>query len=161
MRKSHKRSAFTLVELMIIVAILSDVLIVAMPAFLRARNLAQNTKFITDLRTGTAGFEMYAAENNRYPNQAAPGAIPSGMNPYLNGMAWSSTTPIGGLWDWEPGAGSPLLPVAQLGVSFVAGTPGNPDDVRMTDIDTRMDNGALSTGGFRKQSDSTYMHIIE
>ena len=51
--------------------------------------------------------------------------------------------------------------MAQLGVTFSPGSPGNPDDVRMTDIDTRMDNGALSTGGFRKQSDTTYMHIIE
>jgi len=160
MRKSH-RSAFTLVELMIIVAIIADVMIVAMPAFLRARNLAQNTKFSTDLRTATAGFEMYAAENNRYPNQAAPGLIPSGMSVYLNGMSWSSYTPIGGRWDWEPGEGDPRLPVAQLGVAFVSGTPGNPDDVRMSEIDLRIDNGTLSTGAFRKQSDTTYMHIIE
>ncbi len=157
MRKST-RSAFTLVEVMIIVAIIADVMIVAMPAFLRARNLAQNTKFLTDLRTATSGFEMYAAENNRYPASARPGTIPSGMGPYLNGMAWSSYTPIGGLWDWEP---NKFGFVAQLGVDFGAGGPGTPDDVRMTDIDTRIDNGALSTGSFRKQDATNYMHIIE
>lgn len=157
MRKST-RSAFTLVEVMIIVAIIADVMIVAMPAFLRARNLAQNTKFMTDLRTATSGFEMYAAENNRYPASARPGTIPPGMAPYLNGMAWSSYTPIGGLWDWEP---NKFGSVAQLGVDFGAGGPGTPDDVRMTDIDTRIDNGALSTGSFRKQDPTNYMHIIE
>ena len=159
MRKSTKRpAAFTLVELMIIVAIIADVMIVAMPAFLRARNMAQNTKFITDLRTATAGFEMYAAENNRYPTSARPGAMPSGMSPYLNGMAWTSYTPIGGQWDWEPNKWSS---VAQVGVDFISGSPGNPDDVRMSDIDQRMDNGALSTGGFRKRDSTNYMHIIE
>ena len=157
MHKS-KTSAFTLVELMIIVAILSDVLIVAMPAFVRARNLAQNTKFITDLRTATSAFEMYAAESNRYPNTSSPGTIPSGMSVYLNGMAWGSYTPIGGYWDWEPNKWGFN---AQVGVDYAAGSPGTPDDVRMTDIDRRMDNGALSTGGFRKQDSTNFMHIIE
>jgi type II secretory pathway pseudopilin PulG len=157
MHKS-KKSAFTLVELMIIVAILADVLIVAMPAFLRARNLAQNTKFITDLRTGAAAFEMYAAENNRYPAAASAGIIPSGMSPYLNGMAWNSYTPIGGRWGWVPNQWNS---VAQIGVVYGSGAPGTADDVRMADIDTRIDNGALSTGSFRKQDASNFMHIIE
>ena len=153
-----KKSGFTLVELMIIVAILADVMIVALPAFIRARNLAQNTKFITDLRTGVSAFEMYAAENNRYPAAAADGVVPAGMAVYLNGMAWNSLTPIGGLWSWAPNAyGS----TAQLGVNYASGTPGRVDDVRMADIDLRMDNGALSTGGFRKQDSTHFMHVIE
>jgi type II secretory pathway pseudopilin PulG len=157
MHKS-KKSAFTLVELMIIVAILADVLIVAMPAFLRARNLAQSTKFINDLRTAASAFEMYAAENNKYPAVSSPGVIPSGMSPYLAGVAWSSSTPIGGRWDWQTNKWSAI---AQLGVNYVSGSPGSPDDVRMADIDTRIDNGALSTGSFRKQDATNFMHIIE
>ena len=158
MRKSKKNSAFTLVELMIIVAILADVMIIAMPAFLRARDLAQNTKSITDLRTAVGGFEMYAAENNRYPNAAAPGNVPAGMSVYLNGIAWSSYTAVGGYWLWEPDKWGAH---AQVGVDYASGAPGTPNDVRMADIDTRMDNGALSTGGFRKQDSTHYMFIIE
>ena len=125
--------------------------------FLRARNLAQNTKFINDLRTASSAFEMYAAESDRYPAAAAPGVIPPGMAVYLNGMPWSSTTPIGGLWLWAPGQ---WLATAQVGVAYASG-PGIPDDVRMSEIDTRMDNGALTTGSFRKQTSTDYTHIIE
>lgn len=157
MHKS-KKSAFTLVELMIIVAILADVLIVAMPAFIRARNMAQNTKFISDMRTASSAFEMYAAEANHYPAASSPGTIPSGMSVYLNGMAWSNYTPIGGRWDWEPNQWNVT---AQIGVAYGSGSPGTPDDVRMADIDARIDNGALSTGAFRQQDATHYMHIIE
>ena len=164
MHKS-KKSAFTLVELMIIVAIMADVMIVAMPAFIRARNMAQNTKFVTDLRTAVAAFEMYAAEVNRYPADSAPGVIPTGsrasdpgMTVYLNGMAWDSSTAIGGRWDWEPNKWNAT---AQVGVTYGGGAPGKPDDVRMADIDFRIDNAALSTGSFRKQDDNSYMYIIE
>ncbi len=156
MHKSNQ-SAFSLVEIMIVVAILADVLIIAVPAFLRARNLAQNTKFINGLRTASAGFEMYAAENNRYPAAAAPGTLPAGMNIYLTGVTWSDSTPIGGRWSWAPAQwGS----VAQLGVSYAGGS-SIADDVRMADIDTRMDNGVLSTGAFRKRDSANYMQIIE
>jgi type II secretory pathway pseudopilin PulG len=158
MRKSKKNAAFTLVELMIIVAILADVMIIALPAFIRARDLAQNTKFANDLRTAAGAFEMYAAENNRYPDAAAPGTIPTGMTVYLNGMAWSSHTPVGGSWSWEPDKWGAR---AQVGVAYGGGAPGTPNDVRMADIDTRIDNGALSTGGFRKQDSAHYMQIIE
>jgi type II secretory pathway pseudopilin PulG len=158
MHKSKKKSAFTLVELMIIVAILADVLIVAMPAFMRARNMAQNTKFITDLRTASAAFEMYAAENNHYPAASAPGIIPSGMSVYLNGVPWSSGTPIGGRWAWLP---NQFSVTAQLGVVYGGGSPGIADDVRMADIDSRIDNSALSTGAFRQQDANTFVHIIE
>jgi len=157
MHKSNK-SAFTLVELMIIVAIISDILIVAMPAFIRARNMAQNTKFITDLRTASSAFEMYAAENNHYPPPSSPGIVPSGMAVYLSGMAYSDYTAIGGRWDWEPNQWNVT---AQVGVAYGSGSPGVPDDVRMADIDGRIDNQALSTGAFRKQDDTHYMHIIE
>ena len=157
MHKS-KTAAFSLVELMIIVAIISDVLIVAMPAFLRARNLSQNTKFASDLRTATSAFEMYAAESNRYPAATPSGTIPSGMSVYLNGMAWSSYTPVGGRWSWAPNQWGAI---AQVGVEYSPSAPGTADDVRMADIDQRIDNGALSTGGFRKQDGTHYMRIIE
>jgi hypothetical protein len=115
-------------------------------------------KFITDLRTGVSAFEMYAAENNRYPAATTTGLIPSGMSVYLSGMAWSSGTPIGGRWDWKPNQWNST---AQVGVAYGGGSPGSPDDVRMADIDARIDNGALSTGAFRKQDDTHFMHIIE
>ena len=150
-----KTSGFTLLELMIIVALIADVMIIAVPSFMRSRTMVQNTRFISDLRVATSAFEMYAAERNRYPANAGQGVVPSGMAIYLNGVEWTRTTAIGGRWDWEPAATSP----ARLGVRYTSPQVG--DDVRMTDIDRRTDNGALTTGSFRKLSSTLYLHIIE
>ncbi len=150
-----KSSAFTLLELMIIVAILTDIAIIALPSFLRARSMVQNTRFMSDLRVATSAFELYAAETNRYPANATQGVVPTGMSSYLSGVDWTRTTPIGGRWDWEPATTSP----ARLGVRYISPQVG--DDLRMADIDRRMDNGALTTGGFRKISSTLYLHIIE
>src|SRR5882757_5583791 len=94
MKKSN-RSAFTLVELMIIVAILADLAVIALPAFIRSRNMAQNTRFVSDLRTCAGAFEMYAAENNKYPPVTGPGIIPTGMTVYMRGFPWESTNAVG------------------------------------------------------------------
>src|SRR5882757_7014214 len=95
MKKSN-RSAFTLVELMIIVAILADLAVIALPAFIRSRNMAQNTKFVSDLRTCAGAFEMYAAENNKYPPSTGAGTVPAGMNVYMRGFPWTSSNSLSG-----------------------------------------------------------------
>jgi hypothetical protein len=35
------------------------------------------------------------------------------------------------------------------------------DDLRMTDIDTRFDNGILATGAFREVDSTHFMYIVE
>jgi len=149
-----KKSAFTIVELMLVIAILADLAVIAMPAFIRSRNMAQDTKFINDIRIGAAAFEMYVAENNSYPANAAPAVIPTGMNLYLKGMDWTGGNSIGGSWQWMLNQYSTT---AQVGVVF--GTP--PDVVRMSDIDRRMDDGVLTTGAFRQQTSTVYTYTLE
>jgi prepilin-type N-terminal cleavage/methylation domain-containing protein len=150
-----RNSGFSLLEIMIVVAILADLALIALPAFIRARDFAQDTRFMTDLRTATDGFEMYASEHNSYPPNAGTGVVPAGMQQYLAGMDWTSPTTIGGNWNWDNNQNGS---VAAVGVLF---PNASGDDVRMADIDERIDNGILSTGGFRKQTDSIYAHIIE
>jgi type II secretory pathway pseudopilin PulG len=149
-----KRSAFTLVELMIIVAIMADVMVVALPAYIRARNTAQNAKFNTDLRTAVSAFEMYAAENNRYPSDAGTSMIPAGMAQYLAGVPWSSRNSISTAWDWQPGHEGSTAAIRIISDHSL-------DDLRMQDIDIRMDNGILGTGNFRKVDEKNYYYIIE
>src|SRR5258708_2036528 len=153
MHTSKRSLAFTLVELMICVAILADLAVIALPAFIRSRNLAQNSRFIADLRTGAGAFEMYAAENNKYPNAASAGIVPSGMSVYMGAFPWSSTNAIGGQWVWAPNYQSCT---ATIEIQF----PGAMDDLRMLDIDTRMDNGILATGSFREVDSTHYFYII-
>ena len=150
-RKRH--AAFTLVELMLVVAILVNLAIIAMPSFIRARKSAQNARFSSDLRAATTAFEMYAAENNKYPPDAAPGIVPTGMSIYLQGFNWTATNTLGGSWAWDHNSNGLTAGIAVI-------LPGN-DHLRMTDIDTQIDNGILTTGGFRKMTSTRYAHIIE
>ena len=150
-----KRSAFTLIETMIIVALISNVLLVALPAFIRSRNMAQNTRYISDLRTIAGAFEMYAAENNKYPASTTASVVPNGMSVYLKNIPYTARNAIGGQWYWTYNSNtSPAALVGSL-------SPFTLDDVRMADIDARIDNGILATGMWRKSDATNLQFIIE
>lgn len=153
---AKKRNAgFSLLEILIVIAIILDIALIAMPSFARSRKFAQDTRFMVDLRIAIDGFDMYAAERNGYPPNAGQGVIPAGMQQYLSGMDWTGNTPIGGVWNWDNNRNGS---VAAVGVLF---SGGGGDDVRMADIDERIDNGILTTGGFRKKTEDIYAHVIE
>lgn len=58
-----KRAGFTLVEIMIVVAIIALLAAIAVPGFLRARKRSQASKIINDLRLIDAAVDQYAIEN--------------------------------------------------------------------------------------------------
>ena len=59
------RQGFTLVEIMIVVAIIALLASIAVPGFLRARKRSQATRIINDLRLIDNAVDMYAIENNK------------------------------------------------------------------------------------------------
>ncbi len=59
------RQAFTLVEIMIVVAIIALLASIAVPGFLRARKRSQASRIINDLRLIDGAVDMYAIENNK------------------------------------------------------------------------------------------------
>ena len=66
MIKSIKpHSAFTLVEIMIVVGIIALLAAIAVPNFLRARKRAQGTRCLEDLRIISSACDQYAIENNK------------------------------------------------------------------------------------------------
>ena len=66
MPTKHLRSrAFTLVEIMIVVAIIALLAAIAVPGFLRARKRSQATKILNDLRLIDAAVDQYAIETNK------------------------------------------------------------------------------------------------
>ena len=66
MRTSHSSTAaFTLVEIMIVVAIIALLASMAVPNFLRARKRAQATRILEDLRVIDSAIDQYAIENNK------------------------------------------------------------------------------------------------
>src|SRR6478735_1193152 len=62
---SHSRSAFTLVEIMVVVAIIALLASIAVPNFLRARKRSQATRILEDLRIIDSAIDQYAIENNK------------------------------------------------------------------------------------------------
>ena len=59
---NKKRSGFTLVEIMIVVAIIALLAAIAVPGFLRARKRSQASRIINDLRMIDAAVDQYAIE---------------------------------------------------------------------------------------------------
>ncbi len=59
----QKQGGFTLVEIMIVVAIIALLAAIAVPGFLRARKRSQASRIINDLRLVDAAVDQYAIEN--------------------------------------------------------------------------------------------------
>ena len=60
-----KRGGFTLVEIMIVVAIIALLAAIAVPNFLRSRKRSQATQVLEDLRLIDSAVDQYAIENNK------------------------------------------------------------------------------------------------
>jgi prepilin-type N-terminal cleavage/methylation domain-containing protein len=63
-----KRAGFTLVEIMIVVAIIALLAAIAVPGFLRARKRSQASKILNDLRLISSAMDQYAIETNKKSN---------------------------------------------------------------------------------------------
>ena len=62
---NKRRGGFTLVEIMIVVAIIALLAAIAVPGFLRARKRSQATKILNDLRLIDSAVDQYAIETNK------------------------------------------------------------------------------------------------
>jgi prepilin-type N-terminal cleavage/methylation domain-containing protein len=60
-----RRGGFTLVEIMIVVAIIALLAAIAVPGFLRARKRSQASKIINDLRLIDSAVDQYAIETTK------------------------------------------------------------------------------------------------
>jgi prepilin-type N-terminal cleavage/methylation domain-containing protein len=61
----NSNKAFTLVEIMVVVAIIALLASIAVPNFLRARKRSQATRCLEDLRVIDSSIDQYAIENNK------------------------------------------------------------------------------------------------
>jgi len=64
-RRTAKRAGFTLVEIMIVVAIIALLAAIAVPGFLRARKRSQASRILNDLRLIDSAVDQYAIEHGK------------------------------------------------------------------------------------------------
>src|SRR5438105_14159800 len=67
---NRKHAGFTLVEIMIVVAIIALLAAIAVPGFLRARKRSQASKILNDLRMIDAAVDQYAIETGKVTGSA-------------------------------------------------------------------------------------------
>lgn len=151
--RATRLAGFTLLEIMITVAIIAVVGAIAVPSWLRARERAQNGRMVSDLRTFADQFTIFNSETSSWPDDAGPGRLPDrvgGTNTdALEGMIrrsnWETTPAIGGQFDWDYNPGTGLAAVA------IANPTATLDQLRAMD-EMMLDDGDLNTGFFRQVS---------
>lgn len=67
---TSRKAGFTLVEIMIVVAIIGLLAAIAIPNFVKARNTSQANACINNMRQVDAGIQQWALENNKADSDA-------------------------------------------------------------------------------------------
>ncbi len=140
-----QRGGYTIVELMITVAVIAVVASLALPSWQRARKLSQADVLMNELRVTGESFQVYAAERGSLPATAGSfSTVPTGMANYMpKKSTWAGVSPTGGYWVWwNFGTGGIWGFTGLIGVYNV-----NFDPDQITAIDQIMDNGDPNTGG--------------
>ena len=88
---NKRRGGFTLVEIMIVVAIIALLAAIAVPGFLRARKRSQASRIINDLRLIDSAVDQYAIETNKKSGDAVAitdwtNYLKKGTNLYTTGL---------------------------------------------------------------------------
>ena len=148
---ANRKSAFTLVEILIVVVILGILAAIVIPQFSNASGQAARNTFVAQVKQFATDYELRLAREGSLPADVGPGTLPAGMEDYIDTGGWARPTPVGGRWDWD---------FEQFGVTAAVSVyqpTATTDDFLL--IDQAIDDGDLSTGSFRSRSDG-YMFVI-
>ncbi|MDR3378326.1 MAG: type II secretion system protein [Verrucomicrobiae bacterium] len=89
--KANRKAGFTLVEIMIVVAIIGLLAAIAIPNFVKARATSQANACINNLRQIDAAVNEFALENKKKTADAV--SFPGDLTPYIRLNASSSIPP--------------------------------------------------------------------
>ena len=156
-------AAFSLIELMVVVTIMSFLFFLAVPAYQRIQRKAKAAAIVNDLRTFSTAFQAHAHETGAWPPEAAAGIVPAGMTPEeIKFDDWTHPTPMGGNFDWENNQthGGTVYRAA-ITIAPTSGAPMTTDSALLLEIDQAIDDGDLSTGIFRLGFGGQPLFIIE
>lgn len=101
----NNRKGFTLVELLVVVAIIGLLSTLAVVALGNARQKARDARRVSDIKQIQTGLELYFSDNNSYPIVAAATVLGSTGQTLSSGAGFSTTA---------------------SGTTYMARVPGNP-----------------------------------
>lgn len=136
-RPASLLSAFTLVEVMIVVVIIGLLAAIATQTFAQISRASRATVLGNDFRQYRDAFHTYAMAEGEWPEQAAPGVVPIGMEDALRGF---DSPAMQGQWQWRNNPDD--------GVAVCLVNPSVEQAV-MQDVDSMLDDGSLATGMFK------------
>jgi prepilin-type N-terminal cleavage/methylation domain-containing protein len=121
--KTNRKSGFTLVEIMIVVAIIGLLAAIAIPNFVKAREQAQLNSIVNNLRITEGAKDQWALENKQ-----GTGALPvaSDIAPYMKNNNFPPTLIVGEAYNINA-VGTP----ATAGVTVKLGTYPNPGTITL------------------------------
>jgi prepilin-type N-terminal cleavage/methylation domain-containing protein len=157
-RRLARERGFTMVEIMIVVAIIAILVTIAWPSYMRARERSQNTRVINDLRVFTDAFQQYATENrgsaatNGWPPDQMPAVFPPEMAGMIKEDRFAAGPSWGGNYDWDVG-------VYDIVASMSIEAPQAPYS-QLEAMDRMFDDGNLGTGAFR-EAPGRVLYVLE
>ncbi len=100
---SEKNQAFTLIELLIVVAIIAILAAIAVPNFLESQTRAKTSRTRADMRTIAGALEMYAVDHTDYPpNNPAFHVLPNHLSTPISYMSNSRIIDIFNVREFDP-----------------------------------------------------------
>jgi len=149
-----RAKGFTLIELMIVVAIIGLLAAIAVPSYSNFVLRSKLTETAAQFGAFARDFNTAKQINGEYPNDVSVGVIPAdALGLTINKAQWQAPTLLGGNWNWE---GPDNYSYAGISITGSAA-----EDEDFMQLDVILDDGDLTSGKFRKTPNGRFTFILE
>ncbi|EDY83889.1 prepilin-type N-terminal cleavage/methylation domain protein [Verrucomicrobiia bacterium DG1235] len=150
----NTKQGFTLIELMIAVAVVGVLASIAIPFFQQYLRNSRAATFASDIRTLANAGAQYSLESGWWVEDSSTGEFPPELEGYFSKRKFELGSSLGGQWDFEHNDLGDFT--SAVGVH----RPTENDEIFAL-VDKRIDDGDLSTGFFQKLEADRYYYVIE